>query len=118
MFILLLTILVVGLIITFAGLFLSSPKTRVPTAHRTVYAEQSLRVRRASASMNRQLRTRQFALDVEPRGWTNIFASINTSSIASIFTGRRASQEFSWILLAVVLLLLLAFEFYFSGLLH
>lgn len=118
MFILSLTILVVGLIITFAGLFLSSPKTRVPTARGPVYTEQGLRVRRASASMNRQLRTRQFALDVEPRGCTNIFASINTNSIASIFTGRRARQEFSWFLLAIVLLLLLAFEFYLSGLLH
>jgi hypothetical protein len=119
MFILLLTILVVGLIITLAGLFLSSPKTtRVPTARRTVYTEQSLRVRRASANMNRQLRTRQFALDVEHHVWTNIFASINTGSIASILAGRRASQEVFWLLLAIVLLLLLAFEFYFSGLLH
>ena len=119
MFVLFLTILAVGLIITFAGLFLSPSRTRIPTPRGMAYTEYSRpRVRQASASIYRQPHTRHFSLDVEPRGWTSIFASINTSSVTSILRGRRTSQETSWLLLTLILLILFAGGIFSLRVLH
>src|SRR5436309_15127201 len=90
MFAIFLTILVVGLIITFAGFFLSPSRTQVPTPRGMAYTEYGPRIRRASANIHRQPRTRRFPLEIEPRGWTNIVASINTDSIMNILGRRRA----------------------------
>ena len=113
-----LIILAVGLVITFAGLFLSPSRTQLPTPQRMAYPEYGPRVRRASAYIHRQPRTRRFSMDIEPRGWTNIFASLNTDSIMSVFARRRASQESTWLLLTLVLLLLLACGAYSLKALH
>ena len=113
-----LTILVVGLIITFAGLFLSSPRIQVPTPRRMAYPEYSPRTRRASAYIHRQPRTRRFPVEIEPRGWTNIVASINADSIVSVLGRRRVSQEALWLRLILVLLILLACGTYFIEALH
>ena len=118
MFVLFLIILAVGLIITFAGLFLSPSRTRVPTPRGIAYTEYGPRVRRASASIHRQPRTRRLPLDVEPPGWTNIFTSLNTDSVTSILEGRRTSQETSWLLLTLVLLILFACGVYSLQALH
>src|SRR5205823_5529683 len=78
-----LAILAVGLIITFAGLFLSSSKTQVPTPRGMAYPEYSARMRRASAYIHRQPRPRRFPVEIESPGWTSIVAPINADSIMS-----------------------------------
>jgi hypothetical protein len=118
MFAFFLIILAVGLIITFAGFFLSPSRTRVPAPRGMPYTEYGPRVRRASASRYRQPSTRRFPLEAEPRGWTSIFASINTGSITSVLRGRRTSQETSWLLLTLVLLVLFACGAYSLRTLH
>ena len=118
MFTFFLIILALGLIITFAGFFLSPSRTRVPTPRGMPYTEYRPKIRRASASMYRQPSTRRFPLEVEPSGWTSIFASINTGSITSILRARRTSQETSWLLLTLILLVLFACGAYSLQTLH
>src|SRR5579884_2454418 len=113
-----LTILAVGLIITFAGLFLSSSRTQVPTPRGMAYPEYGPRMRRASAYIYRQPRTRRFPVEIEPRGWTNVVAPINTDSIISVLWRRRASQEAFWLRLLLILLVLLACGSYLIEALH
>ncbi len=118
MFAIFLTILAVGLIITFAGLFLSPSKTQIPTPRGMAYTEYGPRIRRASTNIYRQPRARRFPPEIEPRGWANTFASIDTGSIMSVLRRQRARQETSWLLLTVVLLILLACGTYSLEALH
>src|SRR5947209_4797418 len=113
-----LIILAVGLIITFAGLFLSSPRTQVPTPRGMTYPEYGPRIRRASAYIHRQPRTRRLPLEIEPRGWTNIAAPINANSIMRLLRRQHASQEAFWLRLLLILLILLACGAYLIEALH
>src|SRR5947209_20579817 len=113
-----LIIFAVGLIITFAGLFLSSPRTQVPTPRGMAYPEYGPRIRRASAYIYRERRTRRFPLEIEPREWTNVVAPINADSIISVLWRRRVNQEAFWLRLLLVLLILLACGSYLIEALH